>query len=692
MNKFPGTNFHDLNLDWVINQVKMLTTEWITTRAEWTDTKAEWQQLYNFVVNYFANLNVSDEINAKIDAMAANGTLLDIISDTVEATTISQTTSWLADHVNPSTGYLVDRSLSIQGAAADAKAAGFIRDDMDRALATFEPATTQLFDFDTMMPMVPYMLTASTSGVAVSENSFSRMYPIEVNAANDTRFTYAFVGTEDWPLPSASFSNWQIYASNALPVAGQNLLQYGTRNSSEPKGYITTGQASKYLIIQFMVGGYMTDEARNAIASQMMQHLVLKLGTGYPTAYQAYTTQPVYKVIPYDQGAQYAGKILKVGADGLVGLADESGGGGSTGSTVIYEDVQVLHLDDSVLAEFTLGDGWTGNLTDGFTHASGNTAPLTFSDLTVSGSAFLATFTTDNTSSSAFVNVQLGDSPIVDAYNGSANIAIGFISDGGSLKIIPASGFVGTLTNVKLRKVLQSGGTEYSQAVYLIRDHDSMSSDVSGFWNVALGGPNTMQALENGSRNVAIGAVAMKRLVTGTRNIAIGTYSMPWITEGDRNVAIGADTLYSLTSTGSQTAKDNIAIGKAALRGVDGTARNVAIGTSALAGRTASAIIGNVAIGHQAGYKLTDGNVAIGNTAGYNSVGSYNVLVGISTDAQDPEAPTNPIYSSIAIGRAAKATKTGQMVLGNPMYITEVVIAGKKLVFNQDGTITWTTP
>ena len=124
MNKYPGTNFHDLNLDWVINQVKSLTTEWLSTKAAWTATQAEWQQLYNFVTNYFANLNVTNEINAKLDQMAQDGTLLAVIQDTVEAQAISATSSWLADHIVQETGYVLDNTLKTTNAAADAKAAG----------------------------------------------------------------------------------------------------------------------------------------------------------------------------------------------------------------------------------------------------------------------------------------------------------------------------------------------------------------------------------------------------------------------------------------------------------------------------------------------------------------------------------------------------------------------------------------
>lgn len=123
-NKYPYTDFHELNLDWVIERVKKLTEDWLATQQEWNDTEEQWQQLHDYVMNYFDNLDVSQEINDKIDAMVSDGTFLDVIRSTVESQTITTTTSWLADHITQPTTPAIDTSLSIAGAAADAKATG----------------------------------------------------------------------------------------------------------------------------------------------------------------------------------------------------------------------------------------------------------------------------------------------------------------------------------------------------------------------------------------------------------------------------------------------------------------------------------------------------------------------------------------------------------------------------------------
>ena len=68
-NKYPYTDFHELNLDWVIARVKKLTEDWLATQEAWNNTQEQWQQLHDYVMDYFANLDVQDEINNKINAM-----------------------------------------------------------------------------------------------------------------------------------------------------------------------------------------------------------------------------------------------------------------------------------------------------------------------------------------------------------------------------------------------------------------------------------------------------------------------------------------------------------------------------------------------------------------------------------------------------------------------------------------------
>lgn len=174
-NKYPYTDFHELNLDWVIERVKKLTEDWAATLEEWNATEEEWQQLYDYVHDYFDNLNVQTEINNKLDEMAADGSLAAIVepiirskvnedlpgivtlqlpatvSDQIDAVVASQiddavaaeiggavtpaVDAWLADHITQPTTPAIDTSLSVVGAAADAAAVGDVVADLRSALS-----------------------------------------------------------------------------------------------------------------------------------------------------------------------------------------------------------------------------------------------------------------------------------------------------------------------------------------------------------------------------------------------------------------------------------------------------------------------------------------------------------------------------------------------------------------------------
>lgn len=109
---FPYTNFHELNLDAIIRILREMQDEWEATKTEWEDMKS-------FINNYFDNLDVSDEIAAKLDKMARDGSLYTIIQPDI-ATTV---TAWLNEHISETTPP-VDASLRVSGAAADALVTG----------------------------------------------------------------------------------------------------------------------------------------------------------------------------------------------------------------------------------------------------------------------------------------------------------------------------------------------------------------------------------------------------------------------------------------------------------------------------------------------------------------------------------------------------------------------------------------
>ena len=74
-NKYPYTDFHELNLDWILETVKNVVAEWAATLTAWSDEQEAFQDLHDYVMNYFDNLDVQEEVNNKLDEMAADGTL-----------------------------------------------------------------------------------------------------------------------------------------------------------------------------------------------------------------------------------------------------------------------------------------------------------------------------------------------------------------------------------------------------------------------------------------------------------------------------------------------------------------------------------------------------------------------------------------------------------------------------------------
>ena len=78
VNKYPYTDFHELNLDWFLEEFRK-----VTVKVDDLDTVV--QQFTAFVTNYFANLDVQQEINNKLDQMAADGTLAALLQPLLDS-------------------------------------------------------------------------------------------------------------------------------------------------------------------------------------------------------------------------------------------------------------------------------------------------------------------------------------------------------------------------------------------------------------------------------------------------------------------------------------------------------------------------------------------------------------------------------------------------------------------------------
>lgn len=73
-NEFPYTNFHELNLDWLVKEVKQLISDWAKYKEDWQtlydetneaiqEANESIEELRQFVVDYFNNINIGELIN-----------------------------------------------------------------------------------------------------------------------------------------------------------------------------------------------------------------------------------------------------------------------------------------------------------------------------------------------------------------------------------------------------------------------------------------------------------------------------------------------------------------------------------------------------------------------------------------------------------------------------------------------------
>lgn len=75
----PYTNFHELNQDWFLSEFNKVIKEWADMQKNFTSLNQAFNDLHDYVHDYFKNLNVQKEIDKKLDEMAKDGSLYEII-------------------------------------------------------------------------------------------------------------------------------------------------------------------------------------------------------------------------------------------------------------------------------------------------------------------------------------------------------------------------------------------------------------------------------------------------------------------------------------------------------------------------------------------------------------------------------------------------------------------------------------
>lgn len=255
MNQYPASNYHDLNLDWLLQQMKQCLAEWADTKEDWTNLEAdntefkaaierEWDEFKDYLVDTYLPQNIEADVAAYIAGMAVDGSLLEIIThDDGEGSALSDTVGvWLNAHITQETGYVIDDTLTVSGAAADAKVTGDRLTDLKSQSNQIRINTWNLWD-----SLSGLSNTNPVTGTTVSYLVHSPIIPV-------TEGQYYSVGIINNPLINKVMAlSMRFYASdnstigNAISLyrqggylkwiqapenATQAVVMYNTNNAS----------------------------------------------------------------------------------------------------------------------------------------------------------------------------------------------------------------------------------------------------------------------------------------------------------------------------------------------------------------------------------------------------------------------------------------------------------------------------
>ena len=184
-NNFPYANFHELNADWIIEQVRKVMDEWEEYRTDMNLWKVGVDdQLAEFQA-WFDNLDVQDEVRTVMNELILSGEFIEITSPQI----VSATEAWLAAHITPTTP-AIDDTLTISGAAADAKVTGDritdLKEDFTERLQTLDD---EVFEVATITKSASYTIPASQVLNTSSD-------PLRISIPNGTTYKYILTSND----------------------------------------------------------------------------------------------------------------------------------------------------------------------------------------------------------------------------------------------------------------------------------------------------------------------------------------------------------------------------------------------------------------------------------------------------------------------------------------------------------------
>lgn len=372
---YPYTNFHDLNLDWIISKIRAIDDAVNASQA--AQIAAEAAQELAEAAQRLAESARDGSIEAKNLAIAAQTAAeqardaaryyAEHIGDPVSGIV----TQWLTDHVDPDTGYVIDDTLTIALAAADAAATGkgirdiknglgnidlsclaFLNDGLYLDTSDVESANTMLAHTDYIeIPQEVFSVRVGNLTVSDNGNNTYHIFPnILFYDESKTLISYGNNSTDD-------------YATYRLP----DNCRYIRVN--QPSQLTPPGSYTKKYLIRFLQYGYVDTFHDTIPASPTQTNTGIKLTAGVGYTFEMRSDMTAGHMNAYINGdTSVIAYIYKKGkafftpkTTGLLYLYNPSGT--YYGDTVIdvYESSEIAAKKNETPTIYEVGSakGWT---------------------------------------------------------------------------------------------------------------------------------------------------------------------------------------------------------------------------------------------------------------------------------------------------------------------------------------------
>lgn len=123
-------DYHEFPLDWFLEQVKIALKEWDVMKHTWEETKAHIKTYLDRIDNFFENLDLTAEVDKKLEEMRDDGTFNVIIRDVLKRRYIFVGDSYILGYsqdgkIYKSYAQYIKEGLNLQSTTLGASGAGF---------------------------------------------------------------------------------------------------------------------------------------------------------------------------------------------------------------------------------------------------------------------------------------------------------------------------------------------------------------------------------------------------------------------------------------------------------------------------------------------------------------------------------------------------------------------------------------